>query len=70
MHGPVLFGNQIKIRCIDAAMFIIHKNMIGDIKWREDCYDADGIFITDVYATGKYKHKYFRDYYCYYNYIT
>ena len=70
IHGPVLLGNQIKLTYIDTAMFIIHKNMIGDIKWREDMYDADGIFITELFYTGKYKHKYFQNYYCYYNYIT
>ena len=43
--------------------------MIGDIKWQEDLYAADGKFITDVYLTGKYQHKYFNKYFCYYNYL-
>ena len=50
-------------------MYIIHKNMVGDIKCQEDLYAADGKFITDVYLTGKYKQKYFNKYYCYYNYL-
>jgi hypothetical protein len=54
----VLLGNRIEINYIDTAMYIIHKNMIEDIKWQEDLYAADGKFITDVYSTGKYKHKY------------
>jgi hypothetical protein len=68
-HGHVLLGNRIEMNYIDTAMYIIHKNMIGDIKWQEDLYQADGKFISDVYSTGKYKHKYFNKYYCYYNYL-
>ena len=68
-HGNILLGNRIEINYIDTAMYIIHKNMIGNIKWQEDLYSADGKFITDLYATGKYKHKYFNKYYCYYNYL-
>ena len=68
-HGHVLLGNRIEMNYIDTAMYIIHKNMIGDIKWQEDLYQADGKFISDVYLTGRYKHKYFQKYYCYYNYL-
>jgi hypothetical protein len=68
-HGNILLGNRIEMNYIDTAMYIIHKNMIGDIKWQEDLYQADGKFISDVYSTGKYKHKYFNKYYCYYNYL-
>ncbi len=50
-------------------MYIIHKNMIGNIQCQEDLYTVDGKFITDVHAIGKYKHKYFNKYYCYYNYL-
>jgi hypothetical protein len=68
-RGHILLGNRIEINYIDTAMYIIHKNMIGNIQWQEDLYAADGKFITDVYTTGKYKHKYFNKYYCYYNYL-
>ena len=68
-HENILLGNRIEINYIDTTMYIIHKNMIGDIKWQEDFYAADGKFITDVYLTGRYKHKYFQNYYCYYNYL-
>jgi hypothetical protein len=68
-HKPVLLGNRIEEDYIDTAMFIINKNMIGDIKWQEDYYCADSKFIIDIYSTGKYKHKYFNNYYCYYNYL-
>ena len=68
-HGHVLLGNRIEMNYIDTAMYIIHKNMIADIKCQEDLYQADGKFISDVYSTGKYKHKYFNKYYCYYNYL-
>ena len=68
-HEHILLGNRIEMNYIDTAMYIIHKNMIGDIKWQEDLYQADGKFISDVYLTGRYKHKYFQKYYCYYNYL-
>ena len=32
----ILLGNRIEINYIDTAMYIIHKNMIGNIKWQED----------------------------------
>jgi hypothetical protein len=69
-HGNILLGNRIEMNHIDSAMYIVHKNMIGNIKWQEDLYSADGKFISDIYLTGKYKHKYFDNYYCYYNYIN
>ncbi len=54
---------------IDTTMYIIHKNMIGNIKWQEDLYSVDGKFITDIYKTNKYNHIYFNTHYCYYNYL-
>ena len=68
-HGHILLGNRIEMNYIDTAMYIIHKNMIGDIKWQEDLYQADGKFISDVNWTGRYKHKYFQKYYCSYNFL-
>lgn len=65
----ILLGNRIEKYCIDTAMYIIHKNMIGDIKWQEDLYEADGKFISDIYSTGKYKQKYFNNSFSYYNYL-
>jgi hypothetical protein len=43
--------------------------MIGDIKWQEDLYEADGKFISDIYSTGKYKQIYFYNSFSYYNYL-
>jgi hypothetical protein len=68
-YENILLGNRIQVYCIDTAMFIIHKNMIGDIRWQENLYEADGKFISDINSSGKYKHKYFSNYFCYYNYI-
>ena len=68
-YNNILLGNSIEMYHIDTAMYIIHKNMIGNIKWQEDLYSADGKFITDIYKTGKYKHIYFNTLYCYYNYL-
>jgi hypothetical protein len=65
----ILLGNKIELNCIDTAMYIIHKNMIGDIKWQEDLYEADGKFISDIFLTGKYKQIYFYNSFSYYNYL-
>ncbi len=55
-NNNILLGNSIEIYHIDTSMYIIHKNMIGNIKWQEDLYCSDGKFMTDIYKTGKYKH--------------
>ena len=77
-HEHIFLGNSIEINYLETAMYIINKTMIGDIKWPEDLYTADGRFISDIYLTGKYKHKYltgkykhkyFQNYYWYYNYL-
>jgi hypothetical protein len=64
-----LYGNTIKLMYIDSAMFIIHKNFIQDIKWRNDLYNADGHFIINIYNNNKSSHKYINKIGCYYNYL-
>jgi hypothetical protein len=65
--GWVLKGDTIRVGNIDTAMFIVHKHNIGDIKWVTNKYEADGIFITDIYAQNKEYHKYINTIACYYN---
>jgi hypothetical protein len=69
-NGKILLGNNIALRCIDTAMFVVHKKHIGDIVWRIHEYIADGYFICDVAAGRKHKHRYLNVVACYYNFLT
>ena len=64
-----LYGKNIKVNQIDTAMFIVHKKHINNIKWREDKYNADGFFITEIYDNNKKLHKYMNQIGCYYNFL-
>jgi hypothetical protein len=48
-------------------MFLIDYNLIKDIKWVNDRYDADGIFISDIYKSNPDKWIYVNDITSYYN---
>jgi len=60
-------GNCIKLGYIDSAMFLIDYSLIKDIKWVNDRYDADGLFIMSVYDSNPDKWVYVNDINCYYN---
>jgi len=38
---------------IDTAQFIVSRHLIGDERWDPEAYNADGVFITDLYKRGK-----------------
>lgn len=38
---------------IDTAQFVVSRHLIGEERWDETAYNADGIFITDLYKRGK-----------------
>jgi len=65
----ILFGNNIKLDQIDTAMFIIHKKHVNNLLWKEDKYNADGIFIVELYNKNKNLHVYINTIACYYNYL-
>jgi glycosyltransferase involved in cell wall biosynthesis len=65
----VLYGNRIAVGHIDTAMYIVHRKHIGNIRWINSKYDADGHFICDIYREHSGSHKYIRELGCYYNYI-
>jgi hypothetical protein len=45
-HSLRLIGDQIKPGTIDSHNFIISKKLIGDEKWINDRYEADGYFAS------------------------
>jgi hypothetical protein len=69
--GQILNGNNIARCHIDTAMFVLHKQHIGDIVWRTNEYTADGYFICDVAAApaNKGKHQFLNVVACYYNFL-
>jgi len=50
-----LVGNSIKVGHIDSHNFIVSKDIVGDIKFKIDKYDADGYFASDCYSSSKTK---------------
>jgi hypothetical protein len=68
-NGNILHGNKLLGGHIDTAMFIVHKNHIKDIKWKNDKYDADGYFIIEVSEKNPGCHVYMNVIASYYNYI-
>ena len=61
-------GNNIKTGYIDTAMFLIYYPLIKGLNWVIDKYEADGLYISNVYNLNKDKWIYVNNIYCYYNY--
>jgi hypothetical protein len=70
INGPMHFGNNINIDCIDTAMFLIDYNLIKNIKWKDNIYHADGIFIMDIFNLNPDKWIYANNINCYYNFLN
>jgi predicted O-methyltransferase YrrM len=65
-----LNGNNIKVCEIDSAMFLIDFRLCKNIRWLNDNYCADGLYITDCYNQNKDKWIYTDNDLCYYNYLN
>ncbi len=50
-----LVGNSIKVGHIDSHSFMVSKDIVGDVKFKIDKYDADGYFASDCYLASKTK---------------
>jgi hypothetical protein len=64
-----LKGNQIEVGKIDTAMMLIDFRLCKDIRWVNDEYTADGIYIKECYESNKDKWIYINNELCHYNYI-
>jgi hypothetical protein len=60
-------GNNISVCNIDTAQFTLKRELIGDTKWDVNRYDADGVFISEIYNNNKDKFIILDDVLCYYN---
>jgi hypothetical protein len=67
--SSVLRGNVIRVGHIDTAMFLVHKQQIRAIKWVENKYEADGLFISAIARTNPGAHVYVPQIACYYNFL-
>jgi hypothetical protein len=65
--GLIWKGNNVRLNCIDTAMFIVPKKMFFD--WKINEYAADGLFIEEVLKENKEKHIYIPKVACYYNFL-
>ena len=55
----------IDVGGVDTAMFIVKKSVMGNHKWQEDAYTADGILAKEL---SEYNCQYIYTPYCFYNY--
>jgi hypothetical protein len=65
----MLYGNNIMVKQIDTAMFIVHKKHIGNIKWIKNLYSADGHFISAILQKNRESHIYINIIGAYYNFL-
>lgn len=54
---------------IDTAQFLIPRDLIGDLKWENFNYCADGAFFGTLYNQHKERFIITKEILCYYNYI-
>lgn len=44
-----MMGDKVVCGWIDTHQWIVHSKVIGDIRWVNDVYEADGIFAETIY---------------------
>jgi hypothetical protein len=62
-----LRGNNVNVKFIDTAMFMIHFPLCSGITWDKHKYDADGFYIRECYETRQQNHVFVDNALCYYN---
>jgi SAM-dependent methyltransferase len=67
LSNNVLKGDNITIGNIDTAMMLIDYSLCSSIRWENNRYDADGLYITTCYNQNQDKHIYVDNVLCYYN---
>jgi len=54
---------------IDTAQFLVPRDLIGDLKWEDWNYCADGVFFSTLYNQHKERFIITKETLCYYNYL-
>lgn len=67
LSNTVLNGNNVTIGNIDTAMMLIDYSLCSSIRWENNSYNADGIYITACHAQNQDKHVFVDNVLCYYN---
>jgi len=65
-----LSGRLLRPGFIDSAMVLIYFPLIKNIRWKLDKYEADGIFIQEIFQRNKHTHLFINSELCYYNKLT
>ena len=65
-----LKGTTLQNRCIDTAMVLFDSKLCQGERWQIEKYDADGIFIENIYKKNKDKHIYIDEDLSYYNKLS
>jgi hypothetical protein len=60
---------DVRVNCVDTAQFMFRRGIVGDLRFKEDEYAADGMFIEQVYNQHSEKFKIVPKALCYYNYL-
>ena len=70
LNGEIrLHGNNPKVNNIDMGQIVVPYKFIGDLRFDEPLYNADGIFIEALCKKYKDKHIYIPEVASYYNYL-
>jgi len=68
-HEHCLYPCSPKVDHIDSSMCCIDRGLIGDSRFPENAYNADGIFLEEVFLKSKDNFVFIDDYLAYYNYL-
>lgn len=60
---------DVRVNCIDTAQFMFRRGIVEDLRFKEDQYAADGMFIEELYRRHSDKFKIAPAALCYYNYL-
>ena len=60
---------DVRVNCVDTAQFMFRRGIVEDLRFKEDAYAADGIFIEELYKRHSDKFKIAPKALCYYNYL-
>ena len=69
-RDTILKGNNPTVNNIDMGQIVVPYKFIGDLRFDEPTYVADGIFIEALYNKYKDKHIYIPEVASYYNYLS
>lgn len=64
-----LIAGKIEVGFVDTAMFLLKYSLIGNTRFDESDYCADGKFIKDIYSSNPNKIIIDKEYGCYYNFL-